>query len=379
MRPANELGPMPTRKPPATRTKRASKADLDADVKSGKRLKYLTGNATASAIDAIIDPNTDSWTSNPDGSYSHGDRDGTFVTISPTASDPAARRDIAREIIASLGPEAVQTFFFLMSRDLAREPSERGKKVTLHVNDILDFKGKVRKKRDHKTEDKIEQAKELFALSDLWISVDDMVEIATKRGVRRKRIKLTSRAIDLAVETEVTSRVGSEDDARDIADRAKSNAQLGLPLGENRVPFRFRYEMGEYARAYESTPQLFVHQTLATIGRYRTDILQERYAIYFTLVLMFESRLVWSVGELVKRAGIPLPTHHADRFREGIERALYLLKRDHLIADWKYEDGDIDLPFHRWLDAWLEKYVVVIVPINHLGDQRTPTAALTGD
>jgi hypothetical protein len=47
--------------------------------------------------------------------------------------------------------------------------------------------------------------------------------------------------------------------------------------------------------------------------------------------------LIWRVGELLDKARIELPKHHADRFRQYVEDALDRLQRDGLIAHWQYE------------------------------------------
>jgi hypothetical protein len=340
------------RKAATPRTARRASEPVASITESENRLQYLAGSAAETAIDALIDTNKDSWQSHEDGSYTYGDRRSTYLTVGGR-TDAETRGRRAVETILALGPETAQSFLFLMSRDLARDVSEsRTEKLLVHVNEILDFKGLQRHKtRDYRPSQKLEEARRVEALNNVIITVDDTIEIKTGRGTRKKRVKLSSRLIEYAVESEATDLDTTDDEP---------TPQLALFAG-GRVPYRFRVALGDWANPYRQEPHL-VKQILAKIGKYRVEKSDERMAMHFALAFMFSGgRMKWGVGELLERTKFALPQHHPDRFRDGFESALDLLARDHLIGSWEYEKTH-HLPDRKWLSIWASEYAIVLTP-----------------
>lgn len=322
------------------------------------KLQYLAGSAAETAIDALIDTNQDSWRPREDGSYTYGDRQSTYLTVGAgTDADTRGRRAV--ETILALGPETAQSFLFLMARDLARPTDATNEKLFVHVNEILDFKGLQRHKtRDFRPAQKLEEARRVEALNNVIITVDDTIEVKTGRGFRKKRVKVSSRLIEYAVESEAVEIEPVE---------GETTPQLALFSG-GRIPYRFRVALGDWARPYRQEPHL-VQQILAKIGQYRVEKNDERLAMHFALAFMFSGgRMKWGVGELLERAKIQLPTHHPDRFRDSFENAHDILARDGLIGSWEYATIR-DLPERRWLPTWADTYEIVLTPAS-AGERR---------
>jgi hypothetical protein len=140
------------------------------------------------------------------------------------------------------------------------------------------------------------------------------------------------------------------------------------------VPYAFRVSLGGWAKPYRAASN-FMQAILATIGQYDATRETQRYAMRLMLAIMFtqssrtcnDTPTTWCVGELLEKARIDLPKHHADRFRQYVEDALDRLLRDGLIARWQYERADDSaLPGKRWLQKWLEWDLTIAIPSAHV-------------
>jgi hypothetical protein len=145
-------------------------------------------------------------------------------------------------------------------------------------------------------------------------------------------------------------------------------------LSTSSVPYAFRVSLGGWAKPYRAV-STFMQAVLATIGQYDATRETQRYAMRLMLAIMFMhfprdgngAHSIWRVGELLDKARIELPKHHADRFRQYVEDALDRLQRDGLIAHWQYERADESaLPGKRWLQKWLEWDLSIAVPGAHM-------------
>jgi hypothetical protein len=309
-------------------------------------IMYLSGAPAETAIEAIID-DPSHWKRGADGRFIYGEENSTYIAMGdPRSALTAEQEEITWKKILALDDNTAQTFLYVMSRDLAS--SRDSEKTRIHVNEILEFKGYQRHKRgDFRPHMKRAEQERLIALSDMWAGVNDEIREKSGRGYRTKKIKLFSRLIELAIETE----------ADDGKPRTTVTHAVPLPsiLPGDIVPYAFRVSLGEWAKPYRSVSGL-LRPVLAKIVQYDASKESQRYAMRIALCLMFgHHHRNWRLRDLLEKARIELPVHHADRFRETVEAALDRLQADQLIGSWMYvnDDGG-ELPGKRWLERWLD-------------------------
>jgi hypothetical protein len=307
-------------------------------------IPYLAGNASETVVDALIDEPSN-WRRSADGSLYYGDTDKTFVSIGDPRVPAAVNAEEAWNLVIQVGgDEAAQTLLYVMARCLGNEnPLE---KVRIHVNDSLSFRGlKRHKSGDFRPDQKRAEARRFRLLSDIWVTARDTVEVRSGRGVRKKNINLTSRLIDVAVESEEEVRI------------QKPGAPMRLPTivsaDGTDIPFAVRASIGEWSRPYLETPD-YVKHMLHTIVQFDVTKDATRFAMRFALAILFRRVSdVVSVAELLESARIALPKSHLDRFKDNVEDALELLRKDSIIGGWAYEEIDAELPRTRWSSRWL--------------------------
>ncbi len=307
-------------------------------------IPYLAGNASETVVDALID-DPESWHRTADGSLYYGDTTKTFVSIGDPRVPKAVNAEEAWNLVIQVGgDEAAQTLLYVMARCLGNEnPLE---KVRIHVNDSLSFRGLKRHKRgDFRPDQKRAEARRFRLLSDIWVTARDTVEVRSGKGVRKKNINLTSRLIDVAVE--------SEEDIR----ATKPGGPMRLPsivsADGTDIPFAVRASIGEWSRPYLETPD-YVQRMLHTIVQYDVTKDASRFAMRFALAILFrrvDERV--TVAELLENARIAVPKSHLDRFKDNVEDALELLTRDRILGGWNYEEADQELPRTRWAPRWM--------------------------
>jgi hypothetical protein len=311
---------------------------------------YLSGAPAETAIEAIID-DPSHWKRSAGGRFIYGEETSTYIAMGdPRSAITTEQEEITWKKILALDDNTAQTFLYVMSRELA-SPGD-SEKTRIHVNEILEFKGYQRHKRgDFRPHMKRAEQERLIALSDMWAGVNDEIKEKSGRGYRTKKIKLFSRLIELAIETAADDEKG----------RPSVASAMPLPsiLPGDVVPYAFRVSLGEWAKPYRSVSGL-LRPVLAKIVQYDASKESQRYAMRIALCLMFgQHHRNWRLRDLLEKARIELPTHHADRFRETVEAALDRLQADQLIGNWMYaNDNGGDLPGKRWLEKWLEWDVV---------------------
>jgi hypothetical protein len=330
--------------PPAVPKPVGARIGADA-VQHASAIPYLAGSASETVVDALIDEPT-AWQRSADGSFYYGNTERTFVSIGDPRLPASVNAEEAWNLVIQVGgDEAAQTLLYVMARCLSNDsPLE---KVRIHVNDSLSFRGLRRHKSgDYRPEQKRAEARRFRLLSDIWVTARDTVEIKSGRGTRKKQINVTSRLIEVAVE--------SEEDLRS----QKVGGLIRLPAivsaDGNDVPYAVRAGIGEWARPYIETPDS-MKKMLHKLVQYDVNIDAQRFAMRFALAIIFRrvSGAV-TIGELLQSARLPIPERRADKFKENVEDAFELLARDGLIARWRYEGSDEELPLTRWVNKWLQ-------------------------
>jgi hypothetical protein len=155
--------------------------------------------------------------------------------------------------ILELDDSAAQTFLYVMARDLARAAD--APKSRPHVNELLEFKGyKRHAKGDFFPQTKRDEQRRLVQLSDIWVAVNDEIQVQAGTRLKAKKIKLISRLVELEIEAEPND--------------VPSNAPLPMAfLSASTVPDAFRVGLGGWAKPYRAV-STFMQAVLATIGQY---------------------------------------------------------------------------------------------------------------
>ncbi len=236
-------------------------------------LPYLAGNASETAVDALIDEPS-AWRRTEDGSFYYGDTYRTYVPIGdPRVPAAVNAEEVGNLVIQVGGDEAAQTLLYVMARCLINEsPLE---KVRIHVNDSLSFRGLRRhRKSDLRPGKKRAEARRIRLLSDIWVTARDTVEVKSGRGTRKKAINVTSRAIEVSVENEDKIRT------------QKPGGPIRLPAiisaESTDVPYVVRAGNCDRVRPYIETPES-VKTMLHKIVQYDVKSDAERFAMRFSL------------------------------------------------------------------------------------------------
>jgi hypothetical protein len=322
-------------------------------------VQFLTGAAAETALDALLDEKS-AWQVLPGGAFFYGDPAGTYIAW----GDPRMQRtadDETRELdwsnILQLDDAHAQTFLYVMTRDLASNDSS--KKTRVHVNEILAYKGfKRHVSGDFRPEHKREELARLYALNSMWIAVSDVIKVNSGRGHKKKQIKLYSRVIDLDIEID-----------EGASAPAAASASMPLPfIPPTSVPYAVRIGLGGWSTEYRAVPE-YVRAVLARVVQYDATQESQRYAMRFVLTFMFsgERKKRWKLRELLEKSRIALPLHHADRFRDLVEKTFELLEKDEIIGPWDYANTT-ELPKKRWLQEWLEWEVAFTPPASAIPD-----------
>src|ERR1035441_5430795 len=166
-------------------------------------LPYLSSVPAETALQGIIDDKS-RWKQTADGGYFYGDLARTFVAMGDPRSQPTADQQAATfNKILELDDSAAQTFLYVMARDLARAAD--APKSRLHVNELLEFKGyKRHAKGDFFPQTKRDEQRRLVQLSDIWVAVNDEIQVQAGTRLKAKKIKLISRLVELEIEAAPT-------------------------------------------------------------------------------------------------------------------------------------------------------------------------------
>jgi hypothetical protein len=314
---------------------------------------YLAGTASETVVDALIE-DPESWKRGSGGTLYYGNADGTFVSIGDPAKPAAVNAEEAWRLVIEVGgDEAAQSLLYVMAKCLSSDnPLE---KVRISVNDSLGFRGlKRHKNRDFRPEQKRAEARRFRLLSDIWVTAREKMEVPSGRGKRTKSINVTSRLIEVSIE--------SEDDEQATHQGGQPRLPAIVDAQSTDIPFAIRAGLGEWAKPYMETPQFLRHMLHTTI-RYDVNKDCERFAMRFSLAIMFNRvGLTTSIGELLQAARISIPKYHLDEFKDNVEEAFELLARDRMTGGWGYGQDYPELPRTRWLQKWLN-WAIVFAPV----------------
>lgn len=309
-------------------------------------LPVLGGAATEAAIDAILDRGT-TWSRNEARTPTYGNREETYVSL----GDPSGKLSPIEETnawnsVLALDDATAQTFLYVMARCLAAadEPPAR---VRVHVNDILAFRGvKRHRSGDYKVSQKVEERERVLLLNRMWVAGRDVVEEKRGKTIRKKRVRLYSRLIELQIEAD---------------DNLGALELPNIDLASEVVPYAFRVGLGGWNNTYRGA-QLYVRALLDRIVKYDPKRTVERIALRVGLHLHFRPAPSLSVRNLLDGGKIELPERNASRFRDAVEEALDLLVTDGVLGDWSY-GSTTELPGHGWAEKWLD-WIIDIKPPN---------------
>ena len=313
-------------------------------------MQLLNGTAAETAIQAILDDGR-SWTRRDKRAPIYGDDSGTYVSVgNPLAVLEHSQETFAWNRVLALDDATAQTFLYVMARCLAENERAAGtvRRVRIHTNDLLAFRGiKRHHTGDFRSQQKIEERERLLALSQMWVVGRDTVLEKRGKSTRKKKIKLYSHLIELAVETD------------DDGTNALTLPELELPSGV--IPYAFRVALGEWAQSYLGAG--YVRALLNRIVQYDPKRTVERIAMRVGLYLHFKPLARPTVAELLEGAKVEIPRVNLERFRDAFEEALDRLTSDGILGMWFYRDGAEDLPRYKWFEQWLGWDIVIQPPL----------------
>jgi hypothetical protein len=214
-------------------------------------------------------------------------------------------------VITLGGDEAAQTLLYVMAKCLSNDnPLD---KVRISVQEALTFRGlKRHRSRDFRPEQKRTEARRFRMLSEIGVTAKDTIQIPSGRGFRPKKVNVTSRLIEVAIES------------KDDAEERRGGGRLRLPsivdAASSDIPYVVRAGLGEWAKPYADTPQMMKH-VLQTAMQYDVNKDCQRFAMRFSLAIMFNrvsSRT--TIRALLEAARLSVPKYHLDAFKENVER-----------------------------------------------------------
>ncbi len=287
----------------------------------------------------------------------HGDPAGTHVTIGDPRSAQLSREQqlASAETVLKLSDEHAQTFVYLMARWIVdNEGLAVPQAARVHVNELLDFRELVRKKRDFKAEQKREEGTRILHLNAIWVRV--LEKVAPRGKTRRtKLVNVYSRLIELSIETE--------------ADSAGAPIPMmfdGVP--PESVPYAFRFRPGSWIESYWGNAAhagLIFKKVLGYDTRERAGRMAMRITLFLSFVPFRQD--IMKVEDLLRAAHITVPETQPARSREAFDDALGRLRDDGIIESYEYIDGDPPDSGKGWRGVWLASRIRI-----HVATDRTP-------
>lgn len=288
--------------------------------------------------------------------------DGVRVYVTDGPDDKSETLDAAWQRVLELDDNTASTFLICIGKWFADTGGDNADlpKTSIHVADVLGFRG-IRKHAHggYRPEQKEEARRHILALNHIWVQSEE--EVYEARG-RKKRVRVDSRLLEVALESEPGSDGTLE-------------------------PYAFRIAPGEWARSYLGTHNRLTAQLLQPVMAY--DPYRQRMAMRLGIYLASQWRIrassrnyeqPWRVKTLLAGASLDLPERNLQRFRDQLENALDQLQEDGVIAAWEYE-RDSALPDRQWFPLWLDWTVRITPPqeiVEHyasIGSGRTKAIA----
>ncbi len=336
-------------------------------VSGAKVMPFLRVTPTQVAIESLIaDDKERAWqnlrTPRPP---MHGDPAGTHVTIGDPRTAALSREQqlAAAETVLKLSDEHAQTFVYLMARWIAEnEGLAVPQAARVHVNELLDFRELVRKKRDFKAEQKREEGTRILHLNAIWVRV--LEKVAPRGKTRRtKTVNVYSRLIELSIETEADS----------------TGAPIPMMFDDvplDSVPYAFRFRPGSWIESYwgnAAHASLIFKKVLGYNTQERSGRMAMRITFYLSFVPFRQD--VTTVEDLLRAAHISIPETQPKRSREAFDDALGKLRDDGIIESYEYIGGDPPDTGKGWRNIWLASRVRIRVA-NDRDQLRSEIAAL---
>lgn len=280
---------------------------------------------------------------------------------------PEAIAEAGRALL-ELDDQKVSAFLICMGKWLADTGGE-GPHIMptrIHVQDVLSFRGiKKHANGGYRPEQKEQARADILLLNSIWVRSEQDIWERTPRGQsRQKRVQVDSRLLEVAIESE-----------RD--------------LWGDETPYAFRVRPGDWAQHYLGDGNRWIARLLRPIMRYHpfNDRLAMRLGIYLSFQWRIRARggnyeQPWHMASLLEGAKIALPTHHPDRFRRDVERALARLQADGALGAYECLDPLVgDTAPRAWWRAWLDSRWRLLPPEEIRGQYAAvarPTAPPLG-
>lgn len=218
-------------------------------------------------------------------------------------------------------------------------------KVTLTANAMLEFQGIKRNKGAYRAGQKEKIARDVWALSTIFIRGPQVVYDA--RG-RRKVVRVRSRLLEVAQEDEVNL------------------------FGEE-TPYAFRVAPGEWIKPLIEEGTRYVATLLTPVLRYNpkqgTELIAMRIGLHLALHWRFRAAQgnfdqPWRVATLLESTAVAIPAHREQRRRlmENFERALDRLRQDAVLASWEYDRCGAEENPHAVFPEWIDRTVRIVPP-----------------
>lgn len=209
--------------------------------------------------------------------------------------------------------------------------------VSMSVSDVLTIRGtKPHINGGYKTEDKRAVARELMALSNVWVEVNHTI----KNGRCTKRTR--SQLMRLSIEEE-------------------------LDLFDNGTPYEFSIAPGDWILSALRPGGLELG--LISEDLLKLDLGRDLFAFKLGAYLFFQFRIrayyrnydqPYFIGKLFASAGQVVSKKNPERNQEALEKALETLVAVGQIGSWKYLDV---VPAGRgWLGRWLDQKIIINPP-----------------
>lgn len=263
------------------------------------------------------------------------------------------QQDTYTQKILALNDDMVVTYVTVMAlwfADRGGERDSRGQpvivKTRVHVNDVLGLTGVKRNKRDYRREQKMEKARDIWALSEIILHGPQTVY---ERGKQQTRM-IHSRLLEVAQENQVD-------------------------LWGEETPYMFLIAPGEYAiprMREDGAMTAMLLKPILNINAHRATgkIMALRFGFYLSGQWRIRAthgnyNQPWTVESLLRGARIPPESDSRlrQRFVEQFNETFDSLCERAVIKGWNYLDWDVENRPHRnWWSTWLQSRVLILPP-----------------
>ncbi len=259
----------------------------------------------------------------------------------------AEEEDASYKAVLQLDDDKVRAFAICLGAWFAETNGGDPKlpKVRLDANAILAYQGVKQHERAYRREQKEKVARDVWALSGIFIRGPQLVYDAKGRP---KTVMVKSRLMEVEQEDEINL------------------------FGEE-LPYAFRIAPASWIKPLLEDGTRYVALLLHPVLRYKPHQGVEKIAMRLGLHLALHWRFraahgnydqPWHIKTLLDSTGITVPSHRESRRRlmEDFERALDQLQTDDVIASWQYVFGAEEDNPNRVFPRWLARTVVIMPP-----------------